>query len=57
MFHLQIGLCQNLRAVPWYDTSDPDEFYPRCFKLDDDEERLAFIGEYLHGFTDKYLWL
>ena len=28
-FTTKIGLCQHLRSLPWYDSSDPNEFFPR----------------------------
>ena len=41
---IQVGLCQNVRNVPWFHDSDPDSFYPRCYKLEECDEREAFIG-------------
>ena len=40
-----MGLCVNMRQVPWFDESDPDEFYPRCYRLSHEEEKMAFIGK------------
>ncbi len=31
--------------MPWYEQVDPDTFFPRCYRLSHDEEKLAFIGE------------
>lgn len=43
---LQIGLCQNLKNLSWYSPQNADDFFPRCFKLGVEEDRLAFIDEY-----------
>lgn len=42
----QIGLCTNLRNLPWYSTQSAEEFYPRCFKLTQEEDRNAFVDDY-----------
>ncbi|XP_052214248.1 tubulin glycylase 3B-like isoform X4 [Dreissena polymorpha] len=45
-FTTKVGLCVNMRQVPWFDESDPDEFYPRCYRLSHEEEKAAFIDDY-----------
>jgi len=29
----------------WYGDTDPNTFFPRCYKLSCDEEKTAFIGK------------
>ena len=41
----QVGLCANIRNSTWFNDTDNDSFYPRCYKLEDSDEREAFIGE------------
>lgn len=40
------GLCQCLRSVPWFESVDPNTFYPRCFNLGEADEKEAFIEDY-----------
>ncbi|XP_033106733.1 tubulin monoglycylase TTLL3-like isoform X3 [Anneissia japonica] len=45
-FTTKVGLCTNLRNLHWFDNLNPDEFFPRCYKVCNDEERTAFIDDY-----------
>ena len=35
-----------MRQVPWFEEANPEEFYPRCYRLSHEEEKAAFIGGY-----------
>ncbi len=41
---LQVGLCQNLRNLLWYEEEDSDSFFPRVYMISEPEEKDAFIG-------------
>eukprot|EP01137_Pigoraptor_chileana_P006320 Opistho-2@3147 len=42
----KLGLCRNLKSLPWFDSTDPDTFYPRCHSLDNEEGREDFIEDF-----------
>ncbi len=42
--HFQIGLCTNLRNLPWFAPFHADDFFPRCYKLSQEDDKMAFIG-------------
>ncbi|CAH1265443.1 TTLL3 [Branchiostoma lanceolatum] len=45
-FTTKVGLCMNLRQLPWYEDTDANWFYPRCYRLSVDEEKFDFIDDY-----------
>ena len=42
--YIQVGLCSSLRSLPWFYSGCADEFYPRCYKLTHEDDKVAFIG-------------
>lgn len=44
-FTTKVGLCSSLKNLPWFHSGCAEEFYPRCYKVNHEDDKVAFIGK------------
>uniref|UniRef100_A0A4X2M6Q4 Tubulin tyrosine ligase like 8 n=1 Tax=Vombatus ursinus TaxID=29139 RepID=A0A4X2M6Q4_VOMUR len=45
-YFLKIGLCMNMRSLPWYVPANPHSFFPRCYGLCSEGEKQEFLDDF-----------
>ncbi|XP_069347374.1 protein monoglycylase TTLL8 [Eulemur rufifrons] len=45
-FTTKIGLCVNMRSLPWYVQANPESFFPRCYSLCIESEKQEFLDDF-----------
>ncbi|XP_064223918.1 protein monoglycylase TTLL8 [Aotus nancymaae] len=54
-FTTKIGLCVNMRSLPWYVPANPDSFFPRCYSLCSDNEQQEFLDDFRRTMASSIL--
>eukprot|EP00949_MAST-11_sp_MAST-11-sp1_P005317 g5317.t1 len=42
----KVGLMTSLKCLPWFANANQDHFFPRCYDLTNDGDRLDMIGDF-----------
>uniref|UniRef100_F7E9H2 Tubulin tyrosine ligase like 8 n=1 Tax=Macaca mulatta TaxID=9544 RepID=F7E9H2_MACMU len=54
-FTTKIGLCVNMRSLPWYVPANPDSFFPRCYSLCTESEQREFLEDFRRTMASSIL--
>ncbi|CAO2601298.1 Protein monoglycylase TTLL8 [Lemmus lemmus] len=54
-FTTKIGLCLNMRSLPWYVQANPNTFFPRCYGLCTESEKQEFLDDFRRTVASSIL--